>query len=155
MSHGLFYCCPYYISEPGNITVALLSMEGQRALGFHQKYLNLCSEDEQRSYGFGMTWGWVINDRIFIFGWTIPVSHLFYFFIPWWKQAAKKVVNNYINVVKYSNECRDNTPALVTQLNTLILEQLWWIHCRTGAGRREGLCNLWHIKPSPIPLLCL
>ncbi len=30
----------------------LLSVEGQRALGFHQKYLNLCSEDERRSYGF-------------------------------------------------------------------------------------------------------
>ncbi len=24
--------------------------------------------------GFGMTWGWVINDRIFIFGWIIPLS---------------------------------------------------------------------------------
>ncbi len=24
----------------------MLSMEGQKALGFHQKYLNLCSEDE-------------------------------------------------------------------------------------------------------------
>ncbi len=33
----------------------------------------LCSEDERRSYGFGMTWGWVINDRIFIFGWIIPL----------------------------------------------------------------------------------
>ncbi len=52
----------------------MLSMEGQRALGVHQKYLNLCSEDERRSYGFGSTWGWVINDRIFIFGWTIPLS---------------------------------------------------------------------------------
>jgi len=31
--------------------------------------LNLCSEDEWRSYQFGTTWGWVINDRIFIFGW--------------------------------------------------------------------------------------
>ncbi len=47
--------------------------EGQRALRFKQKYLHLCS-DERRSYGFGMTWGWVINDRIFIFGWTIPLS---------------------------------------------------------------------------------
>ncbi len=46
-------------------------MQGQKALIFHQKYLNLCSEDERRSYGFGTTWGWVINDRIFIFGWTI------------------------------------------------------------------------------------
>ncbi len=55
MSRGLFYRCPYYISGPGNITVPFLSMEGQRALGFHQKYLNLCSEDERRSYGFGMT----------------------------------------------------------------------------------------------------
>ncbi len=34
-------------------------------------YLNLCSEDEQRSYGFGTTWGWVINDRNFIFGWIV------------------------------------------------------------------------------------
>ncbi len=49
-------------------------MKGQRALRFHQKYLNLFSEDERRSYGFGMTWGRVINDRIFIFGWTIPLT---------------------------------------------------------------------------------
>ncbi len=27
-----------------------------------KKYLNLCFEDERRSYGFGMTWGW---------GWTM------------------------------------------------------------------------------------
>ncbi len=33
----------------------MLSMESQRALGFHQTYLNLCSEDEQMSYGFGTT----------------------------------------------------------------------------------------------------
>ncbi len=54
--------------------VALLSMEGQKALGFHQKYLNLCSEDERRSYGFGTTWGWIINDRFFIFRWTIALN---------------------------------------------------------------------------------
>ncbi len=24
---------------------------------------------------FGTTWGWVINDRIFFFGWTIPLRH--------------------------------------------------------------------------------
>ncbi len=39
------------------------------------KYLNLCSEDEQRFYVFGTTWGgWVINDNILIFGWTIPLT---------------------------------------------------------------------------------
>ncbi len=37
----------------------------QKALEFHQNYLNLCSEYE-RSFLFGTTWGWVINDRIFI-----------------------------------------------------------------------------------------
>ncbi len=44
-------------SGSGNVSVALLSMERQRALGFHQKYLNLCFEDERRSYGFGTTRG--------------------------------------------------------------------------------------------------
>ncbi len=36
-----------------NGSVPLLSIEGQKALGFNQKYLNLCSEDERKSYGFG------------------------------------------------------------------------------------------------------
>ncbi len=45
-----------------------------RALRFHQKHLNLCSEDERRSYGFGTTCGWVINDIIFILGWTNPLK---------------------------------------------------------------------------------
>ncbi len=37
------------------MVVALLSMQSQKALGFYQKYLNLCSEDELKglSYGFG------------------------------------------------------------------------------------------------------
>ncbi len=53
-----------------NVSVALLSVEGQKALGFHQKYIYLCSEDELNSYRFRITWGWVIHDRIVIFGWT-------------------------------------------------------------------------------------
>ncbi len=32
-----------------SVTVLLLSMQGQKALRFHQKYLNLCFEDERRS----------------------------------------------------------------------------------------------------------
>ncbi len=36
---------------------------------------HLCFEDEQKSHcGFGMTWGWVINDNNFIFGWTNPLK---------------------------------------------------------------------------------
>ncbi len=44
------------------------------ALRFHQKYLNLCSEDEQGSYGFETTQGWVINDIIKIFGRNLPLN---------------------------------------------------------------------------------
>ncbi len=48
MSHFTILPFPCYISGPGNITVVLLSMKSQ--IGLHQKYLNLCSEDRQRSY---------------------------------------------------------------------------------------------------------
>ncbi len=39
-----------------NESVVLLSMQGRKALGFH-RFSNLCSEDEQRSNGFGTTKG--------------------------------------------------------------------------------------------------
>ncbi len=54
-----------------NVEVPFLSKEGQKALGFYQKYL--CSEDERRSYGFETAWGWVIKDRILFLGWTNPL----------------------------------------------------------------------------------
>ncbi len=43
---------------------------------FNKKYLHLCSEDERMSW-FWTTGGWVINNRILIFGWTIPLSSVF------------------------------------------------------------------------------
>ncbi len=46
-------------------TFQLLSMEGLKALRFKQKHLNLCSDDEWRSYGFGTTSVGVLNDIIF------------------------------------------------------------------------------------------
>ncbi len=45
---------------------SLLSMEGQRALRIHQKYLNMCSEDERMSYRFGTTEGWVMTEYSFL-----------------------------------------------------------------------------------------
>ncbi len=57
----------------GTFQLCCCLWEGQRALGLHQKYLNLCSEDEWR-VSSPTTWGRVINDRIFISGWTIPLS---------------------------------------------------------------------------------
>ncbi len=70
MLHGLFYRCPHYVSGSGNRTlcsVTLLSMQGQKTLGFHQKYLNLCSEDEWKSCGIGTKWEWVIQWQNFNF----------------------------------------------------------------------------------------
>ncbi len=66
-----------------NVSVLLLSMQGQKALGFHQKHLNLCSKDEHKSYGFGTTWGWVINDRIFIFWVNYPFNITLYKTVEW------------------------------------------------------------------------
>ncbi len=77
-----------YVSGPGNISVSLLSMQGQKALRFHKKYLNLCSEDEQRFYGFGTTWEWVLRDRIKIFGWTIPLKGQIGLCMIWYKLTA-------------------------------------------------------------------
>ncbi len=71
----IFLLCrsSWYFSGPWSCKDPCCLWEGLRALRFHQKYLNLCSEDERRSHGFGTTWRWVIYDRIFIFGWTIPL----------------------------------------------------------------------------------
>ncbi len=71
MSGTITYLLPFWALK---VSVALLSMQGQKALGFYQKYFSLCSEDERRSYGFGTTWGWVINDIIVIIEWTIPLN---------------------------------------------------------------------------------
>ncbi len=38
------------------------------------EYLPLCSAEQRNSYRFGTTWGWVNDDRIFIFGWTVPLN---------------------------------------------------------------------------------
>jgi len=45
------------------VSLVLLSMEGPKALRFHQKDLHLCSEDEQKSYRLGTTLGRVIDYR--------------------------------------------------------------------------------------------
>ncbi len=37
------------------LVVAVLSMEGRKLSDLNKKYLNLCSEDERKSYRFGMT----------------------------------------------------------------------------------------------------
>ncbi len=48
-----------------NMSVALLSMQGQKALDFIKNILICVPKDVRRSYRFGTTLGWVIKDRIF------------------------------------------------------------------------------------------
>ncbi len=89
-----------------NVVDVLLSMEGQRALGFHQKYVNLCSEDERRSYGFGtmsiynsyLNYYKVSFKVIFITIWRFEVS---VFFILLFSKRLLNEFNLYfkINVV--------------------------------------------------------
>ncbi len=44
------------------------------------KNIFICvSKTNESLTGFGTTWGWVINDRIFIFGWTNIKFHLSHF----------------------------------------------------------------------------
>jgi len=38
-----------------------------------QKIFLLCSSEERNSYRFATNWAWVNDDRIFIFGWSIPL----------------------------------------------------------------------------------
>ncbi len=61
-----------------NVVVVLLSMQGQKALGF--KNVLICVlKINKKVLRFGTTWAWVINDRILIFGWTnllTAVSHV-------------------------------------------------------------------------------
>ncbi len=67
MSHWLFLQCPYYLSGPWMFQL--------RCCLCRVRKLNLSSEDEQWSYRFGTTWGWVINYRIFHFVWTFPLNN--------------------------------------------------------------------------------
>ncbi len=56
----------YAGSESSRISSKISSFVLRRWMKFYEFVL-------RESYEFGTTWGWVINDRIFIFGWTIPL----------------------------------------------------------------------------------
>ncbi len=95
MSNGLFYRCSCYVSGPW---LWFLHCGQWEAHGMHQKYLNLCSEDERRSYGFGTKLGRVINDRIVIFGWTIPLMlYIVIYQIRAWDNPNNMILSTAIN----------------------------------------------------------
>ncbi len=40
------------------------------------KYIIVCAAEERHWYRFGTTWGWVNDNRIYIFGWTFPLMSI-------------------------------------------------------------------------------
>ncbi len=56
MADGLFWRCLSYFSGPWQCYLIDSQWDSYKPLSFHPNYLNLCSEDEQSFYGFGMTW---------------------------------------------------------------------------------------------------
>ncbi len=34
----------------------------------------LCSTEDRKTYTSGMAWGWVINEKFLIFGWSTPLE---------------------------------------------------------------------------------
>ncbi len=56
----------------------------QPAYKLSSEYLPLCSAEQRKSNRFGTTWGWVNDDRIFIFGSSIPLSFRFSMLITLW-----------------------------------------------------------------------
>ncbi len=72
MLHGLFL--PFWAWQHFSCITAYIGRV-RKLFDFIENTLICVNElDEWRYYGFGMTWGWVINDRILIFGWTIPLK---------------------------------------------------------------------------------
>jgi len=50
------------------------SMESINCFGYpYSSKYSLCSTEERNSSRFGTTWDWVHNNKMFIFGWTIPL----------------------------------------------------------------------------------
>ncbi len=56
--------------------INIMEVNGAPELCFplSSEYLPLCLAKQRHSYRFGTIWGWVNDDNIFIFGWTIPLS---------------------------------------------------------------------------------
>ncbi len=71
----LFWGTIHFHSREKEHTIEVNSAPELLCFPHSSKYLPLCSAEQRHSYRFGTTWGWVNDDRINIFGWSIPLSH--------------------------------------------------------------------------------
>ncbi len=90
------------------------------------KYLPLCSAEQRHSYRFGTTWGWVNDDRIFIFGWTIPLRFWLCHISEGQVINIKNLLQAYVSV---PNKVTDQLFYLLANaVFTLIWQMLIWTH---------------------------
>ncbi len=120
------------------IIVVSLLYGGSESSRISSKYLNLCFEDEQRSYRFGLTWGWVIHDRTFIFGWTIPLNC----------SSNLQMVHNHISVNHLSKAlynmymCIIEFACLCPSIPHLTLLSIVYVQDCSGVFR-QGFCMFY------------
>ncbi len=95
------------------------------------EYLPLCSAEQRNSYRFGTTWGWVNDDRIFIFGWIIPLrsalpftSQMWIWFKLRWPYQDMKSMSwpVFLKCLKCQNFVLD---FLINALSTLLIHYIY------------------------------
>ncbi len=87
-------------------TVEVHGAPKQPGYKLSSEYLPLCSAEQRHSYRFRTTWGWVNDDRISIFGWTIPLKsalqlHLDCFIFNPVLVASRAEIMKFVSLSKY------------------------------------------------------
>ncbi len=81
---GVSWRCFSFFSRAQQCYLLGSQWDSHRPPGFYLKCLNLCSEDKQSFYGVGTTYGQVNNDKIFILGWSNPLTKTSELIIATW-----------------------------------------------------------------------
>lgn len=94
-----------------------------------------------KTYGFEITWGWMNDDRLFMFWWTVPLRISTITCFEWWWNAFK------CKLITAASTCRHS----VIQLNTLIqcfptlfLEPHQQTHFQTFPNQNQFI--IWFIE---------
>ncbi len=97
-----------------------------------QKYILSCLTEDRNSYRFGTTWGWVNDNRINIFGWTIPLRSKVRFSSNAWTDNMYTLNTIKIQEIKRSGHAPASLPVKkeLLSLNTNELEAN--VHRETG-----------------------
>lgn len=70
----------------------------------------LCYTKQITAYSFKIAWGWVTNDRMLIFRWTVPLNAFFILILSVWIQMTRR-----------------RQPAMTLMLKLMILLRVRWM----------------------------